>query len=164
MGLLKETLPACGHLGFPCPGVGNRVLPGRTHSHLWSSRLNGTLPRPPGLSCVCTGKAALPWGAGALPGHSGNVGRQPPATALTQVPLWESSPPTWQQRQQKVCTSITGTVFRSHCRGSPGVRRCSCTTACRARGWVHLGMGATGWEAPRPMSEAGSGSRSGVEI
>ena len=47
------------------------------------------LPGPPGLGCVCTGKAALPWGAGALPGHSSNVGRQPPFPSHPGTPVGE---------------------------------------------------------------------------
>lgn len=144
MGLLKETLPSgCGHSGFPCTVVGNRVLPGRTHSHLWSSRSNGTCPGPRGLA-VCAQERLHFLGVLVLSLDTPATWGGSPPSLLTQGPLWESSPPVWQQRQQKVCTSITGTMFRSHCWGSPGVRSCSCTTACRARGWVQLSMGAAG--------------------
>ena len=158
--MLKEAPPpACGHSGFRGPGVGNQVLPGRTHSHLWSSRSNGTLPGPPGLGCVCTRKAARPWGAGVLPGHSGNMGRQPPLHFSPRDPCGRAHLQHGSRSDRKPALASQGLCFRA-----PLLRLPRCQELQLHQGLQGQGAGSTGWEAPRPVSEAESGSRGRVAI
>mgnify|MGYP006996436653 CR=1 FL=1 len=69
------------------------------------------LPGPPGFGCVCTGKAALPWGAGALPGHSGNMGRQPPLPFSLRDPCGRAHLQRGSRGSRKFALALQGLCF-----------------------------------------------------
>lgn len=122
MGLLKEAPPPrLWSFGVQRPWCRESSPPRQDSLPSLVIQVEWHLARAPGAwlcvhkkGCTALGCRCSPW---TLRQH----GEAAPPSLLTQGPLWESSPPAWQQKRQKACTSITGTVFQSPTAAAPPV-------------------------------------------